>query len=95
VGGKLENVHKSAANKWILEQAKWFKIDHQQAGGVLKTVYNNYKKAVVMSRKNRHYVKTNFTQDKMTEKLGELLTQYKVGEGPTQVGLKLPKLKKK
>ena len=30
---------------------------------------------------------------KMTEKLGELLTQYKVGEGPTQVGLKLPKLK--
>ena len=48
-----------------------------------------------MSRKNRQYVKDNFTQDKMTEKLTELLTQYKVGEGPTQVGLKLPKLKKK
>ena len=95
VGGKLENVHKSSANQWILEAAKWFKIDHQQASGVFKSVYNNYKKALVMSRKNRHYVKTNFTQEKMTEKLGELLTQYKVGEGPTQVGLKLPKLKKK
>jgi hypothetical protein len=31
----------------------------------------------------------------MTTKLGELLEKYKVGEGPTQVGLKLPKLKKK
>ena len=95
VGGKLEEVHPSAQNKWIVPQAKWFKIDHNQASGVLKSVYKNYKKALEMSRKNRQFVKDNFTQDKMTEKLTELLTQYKVGEGPTQVGLKLPKLKKK
>ena len=95
VGGKLEEVHPSAHNKWIIPQTKWFKIDHNQARGVLKSVYKNYKKALEMSRKNRQYVKDNFTQDKMTEKLTELLTQYKVGEGPTQVGLKLPKLKKK
>ena len=95
VGGKLEEVHPSAQNKWIVPQAKWFKIDHNQASGVLKSVYKNYKKALEMSRKNRQFVKDNFTQDKMTEKLTEVLTQYKVGEGPTQVGVKLPKLKKK
>ena len=78
-----------------MKGTRWFKIDHGQASGVLKSVYNHYKRALEMSRKNRHFVKTNFTQEKMTEKLGELLTQYKVGEGPTQVGLKLPKLKKK
>jgi|TARA_Y100000361_G_scaffold36690_1_gene31273 glycosyltransferase involved in cell wall biosynthesis len=95
VGGGLEEVHPSVVNKWIMKGTRWFKIDHGQASGVLKSVYNHYKRALEMSRKNRHFVKTNFTQEKMTEKLGELLTQYKVGEGPTQVGLKLPKLKKK
>ncbi len=95
VGGKIEEVHPSARNKWNIEGSKWFKIDHQQATGVLKSVYKNYKKALEMSRKNRQFVRDNFTQEHMTTKLGELLEKYKVGEGPTQVGLKLPKLKKK
>jgi len=30
----------------------------------------------------------------MSSKLSEILDTYKAGEGPTQVGLKLPKLKK-
>jgi len=95
VGGELKEVHDSVVNKWIMKGSRWFKIDHNQASGVLKSVHTNYKKALGLSRKNRHHVKTNFTMEKMTEKLGELLSQYKVGEGPTQVGLKLPKLKKK
>ena len=95
VGGNLQEVHPSSSNKWIIQGSRWFKIDHNQASSVMKSVYNSYKKALGLSRKNRHFVKTNFTQEKMTEKLGELLTQYKVGEGPKQVGLKLPKLKKK
>ena len=48
-----------------------------------------------MSRKNRHYVKTNFTKEHMATKLSQILDEYKVGEGPQQVTLKLPKLKKK
>ena len=47
------------------------------------------------SRKNRKYVKDNFTIGKMTNKLSETLDTYNVGDGPTQVGLKLPTLKKK
>lgn len=61
----------------------------------MKLVYEQYKKCVERSRKNRHYVKTNFTKELMSTKLGEILTNNKVGEGPKQVGLKLPKLKKK
>ena len=37
--------------------------------------------------------KQNFSFDKMTEKLGELVKQY-VPEFPKQVEIKLPKLKK-
>ena len=73
VGGKLEEVHPSVVNKWNIEGSKWFKIDHQQASGVLKSVYKTYKRALEMSRKNRQFVRDNFTQEKMTEKLGELL----------------------
>jgi glycosyltransferase involved in cell wall biosynthesis len=94
VGGELQEVDASAANKWILKESKWFGINFGEAGGVMKWIYDNYKKATERSRKNRKYVKDNFTIDQMSSKLSELLDTYKAGEGPTQVGLKLPKLKK-
>jgi len=61
---------------------------------MLKYVYDNYKKAEEKSRKNRKYVKDNFTIGKMTELLGELLQKHEAGKGPQQVTLQLPKLKK-
>ena len=61
----------------------------------MKWIHENYKKAVEKSRKNRHFVKTNFTFEKMSSKLGEILDKYNVGSGPQQVSLKLPTLKKK
>lgn len=95
IGGELKPVHKSVTNKWIIDGSKWFKVNYNQACGTMKAVFQNYKKALEMSRKNRHYVKTNFTKEHMSTKLGEILDQHKVGEGPQQVTLKLPKLKKK
>ena len=95
VGGKLEDVDNSAANKWILPDSQWFTINYGEAGGVMKWTYDNYKKALEKSRKNRKYVRDNFTLTDMSAKLTEILDTYKVGDGPTQVGLTLPKLKKK
>lgn len=94
IGGELQNVDPSAANDWIRNESKWFTINYGEAGGVMKWVYDNYKKAVEKSRKNRKYVKDNFTLDQMSSKLSEILDTYKVGDGPQQVALKLPKLKK-
>ena len=94
IGGQLDNVDKSATNDWIRPESKWFTINYGEAGGVMKWIYDNYKKAVEKSRKNRKYVKDNFTIRKMTESLDNILQDYKVGDGPQQVELKLPKLKK-
>jgi glycosyltransferase involved in cell wall biosynthesis len=94
VGGELQDVDQSAANKWILKDSKWFTINYSEGAGVMKWVYDNYKKAVEKSRKNRKYVKDNFTFDEMSSKLTEILDTYKAGDGPQQVELKLPKLKK-
>ena len=94
IGGQLDNVDKSAANDWIRKESKWFTINYGEAGGVMRWIYDNYKKAVEKSRKNRKYVKDNFTIRKMTESLDTILQDYSVGGGPQQVELKLPKLKK-
>jgi glycosyltransferase involved in cell wall biosynthesis len=94
IGGDVKQVHPSAANDWIMKEARWFTINYSEAGGMLKYVYDNYKKAEERSRKNRKYVKDNFTIGKMTELLGELLQKHEAGKGPQQVSLQLPKLKK-
>ena len=95
LGGELVEIHPSARNKWFQEGSKWFKVNYSQGSGTMKAVFDKYKKALEQSRKNRQYVKSNFTKEHMSTKLGEIFDQYKVGEGPQQVTLKLPKLKKK
>ena len=94
VGGTLEQVHKSAANDWIMKESQWFTINYNEAGALLKWTYDNYKKAEERSRKNRKYVKDNFTIRKMSELLDNILQKHNAGKGPQQVTLQLPKLKK-
>jgi glycosyltransferase involved in cell wall biosynthesis len=94
IGGEVKQVHPSSANDWIMKEASWFNIDYSDAGGHLKWIYDNYKKAEERSRKNRKYVKDNFTIGKMTQLLGDILQKHNAGKGPQQVTLQLPKLKK-
>src|SRR6056300_787477 len=96
LNGQLENVHKSAADKFLLAESQWFSVDYNQAGGVMRDMVNNYKPYLEKSRKHRKYSKDNFSFDKMVEKIGELFddNNIKVTQQPQQVGLKLPTLKK-
>jgi hypothetical protein len=94
VGGDIKQVHPSSANDWIMKEASWFTINYGEASGTLKWIYDNYKKAEEKSRKNRKYVKDNFTIEKMTQLLGDILQKHDAGKGPQQVTLQLPTLKK-
>tara|TARA_Y100001938_G_scaffold147788_1_gene229822 strand:- start:587 stop:1936 length:1350 start_codon:yes stop_codon:yes gene_type:complete len=89
--GQLTQVDKSAADRFILKESKWFTVNYQFASKVLKDVFKNYKKYLTLSRKQAHHIRTNFSLEKMTEKFEEILSKVTV---PEQVGLKLPKLKK-
>ena len=92
LGGELEQVHESAANKWILKESKWFKPDLNIIGSVLKDMFKNYKNYVVKGKQQGHHSRTNFSFDKMTELLGTYLDKYvKV---PEEVKLQLPTLEK-
>ena len=92
VGGELKNVHKSAANKFLLGESQWFNINTTIASRAMKDVFNHYKKYIEKSRKQTQYIKNNFSLDKM----GELISKFMpiVEASPQVQQLKLPKLKK-
>jgi len=93
IGGELKNVHPSAANDFLLKEAQWLSPDHGQIGHYLKDIFENYKKYQVGGKRQAHYSKTNFSWDKMHEKLTQIL-ETNIPEFPKEVKLELPKLKK-
>jgi len=93
LSGNLEKVHPSAANDWLIKEAQWFQVNQKQGISALKEVYKNYKQYLKRSKKQRHYVKTNFSWEKMKELVGNILLKN-TPKFAQQVELNLPKLKK-
>jgi len=92
IDGKLENVHPSAAIKdMILTEAQWFQVDHGQTGFYLKDVFENYKKYLDGAKRQAYRSRTEFSWDKMKEKLNLILTSN-IPEFPKEIKLELPKL---
>ena len=93
IGGSLENVDKSAANKWILPEGKWFKPDPAIVGSIYKEMFKNYKNFTIRGKKERRRCLENFTYEHMVKQLDTYLSKY-VPDFPKQVELKLPELPK-
>ena len=94
IPGTLTNIHPSAQVKdMLIDGSQWFTVDYGFAGGVLRDYFENYKKYQDNGKRLAHYCKTNFSFEKMQEKLDTILTTN-VPEFPKQVQLKLPQLKK-
>ena len=91
--GELTQVHKSAADKFILRDSKWFTVNYSYASSVLQDIMSNYKKYTDISRKQSHYVKTNFSLELMSKKFCKIIDDV-LNTIPQQMSLKLPKLKK-
>ena len=92
INGKLENVHPSAAVKdMILTEAEWFQVDSGQVGYYLRDVFENYKNYLDGAKRQAYKSKTEFSWDKMKEKLDTILTN-RIPEFPKEVKLSLPKL---
>jgi len=92
VPGTLTNVHPSAANQWLMKEAQWLTPDLGRVGHYLKDMFENYKDYVDGGKRQAYHSKTNFSFEKMNEKMAEYLKR--IPEFPKQVQLKLPQLKK-
>ena len=94
LGGELVQVPKSQVWKDIvIPESQWFNVNETQAYKAMNYCFTNYdevkEKALNLMKINRE----KFTLDKMTEKLGKIITPI-VDKVPQQVGLQLPKLQK-
>ena len=94
LGGELVQVPQS--QHWeniIIPESQWFNANETQAYKAMNYCFENYdevkEKALNLMKINRD----KFTLDKMIEKLDEIVTPY-IDKVPSQVGIKLPKLKK-
>lgn len=93
LSGELTPVHPSAANQFLLKEAKWFSPDNGQIGYYLKDVFENYKKYQEKAVRQAYRSKTEFSYEKMKNLLDERLTAL-IPEFPKEVKLQLPQLKK-
>ena len=93
LSGKLTKIHPSAANKMLMKESEWFSVDTGQVGYYLKDIFSNYKPYLNLAKRQGYHSRTNFSFEKMKEKLGKVLEEKTSGI-PQQVELKLPKLKK-
>ena len=93
LSGQLTDVDKSAADKFLLKESKWFTVNYSEAANKIYKVFNEYDSYLKKSEGLRTNILSNFTMEKMTEQLGKLMDKY-VGNIPVQKPFQLPKLKK-
>ena len=92
IGGELKQVDKSAVVKDVLiPESSWFQADSTQVGKAYKDILKNYKKYLTNAKRLGHKNRTNFSYEKMVDKIKEYMTTY-IPEIPKQVELSLPKL---
>jgi glycosyltransferase involved in cell wall biosynthesis len=93
--GELKNVHPSAADQFLLKEAKWFSVNISEALVKMKDVFKNYSKYLPGSTKLAKNNKQNFSLQKMTEGFDIILNQYGIYSKvqPKFQTLQLPKLK--
>jgi AAA+ superfamily predicted ATPase len=77
----------------ILAESQWFSPDTGMVGHYLKDVFENYKNYTDGAKRQAFRSRTEFSFDKMKEKLGEMLDKN-IPTFPSQVQIKLPQLKK-
>jgi hypothetical protein len=91
--GQITQVHPTAADQFILKDARWFTVNYATAAKILQDCMKNYKAYLEKSRKQPQHIKTNFSLEMMNKLFCEYVDKGLEGV-PKQVGLKLPKLKK-
>lgn len=97
VGGELKPIDKSAViENMLVAESKWFTPNYDEASLALKTVYTDYDEYVEKAKRQSHMCRTNFSLEKMEEKLVEIIEANFTKEIPLpkQTKTTLPTLNK-
>jgi glycosyltransferase involved in cell wall biosynthesis len=91
MNGELKNLHPSVLNDWFVKEAQWFNVNPGEVNHYFKDIFENYKKYQNNANRQTYKSKTEFSWDKMKEKLDTILTS-RIPEFPKEIQLQLPKL---
>ena len=91
--GQLTPIHASAANEFLIAEAKWFTPDYGYASKMFQEVYKNW---VELAKRQRYFVNTTFTRTAVAKTYETVLSIVDIAleSIPKAVQLKLPELKK-
>ena len=94
--GQLTPIHASAANEFLIAEAKWFTPDYGQAMAMMQDVQKNYKKWCELAKRQRYFVNTTFTRTAIAATYKQVfeIVDTALESIPKPVQLKLPELKK-
>ena len=91
VPGEVKQVHESVVqDRLILKESKWFQFEIGFAQLLMKDYVNSYKGYKEKGKRLGYYCKTNFSFEKMQEKLKAIMDK----NAPKKVEIKLPNIKK-
>jgi len=91
VPGEVKPVHESVIqDRLVIKDSKWFSPDISFASLLMKDYVNSYKGYAEKGKRLGYYCKTNFSFEKMAEKLIEIMDK----NVPKKVEIKLPNIKK-
>jgi glycosyltransferase involved in cell wall biosynthesis len=89
--GEITQIHPSAVvQDMLIPESGWFTVNYNKASETLEDVYKNYKKYVDGAKRQAYRSRTEFSLEKMSEKLVSILDE----KIPKPIKLKLPQLKK-
>ena len=95
LGGKLTDVHESAADKLILKEGKWFTVDYNQVIQAMKLIVKDYDKVLINAELLRKENENKFSMEKMIELFKSYMEPFvKIEPQPQMTKLNLPKLNK-
>ena len=92
--GQLTDVHKTAADKFLLTESKWFTVNYSSAANKMHQLFNDYDSFHQQSKGLKKHIINNFTLEKMTDELGKLMDKY-TSSIPILKPINLPKLERK
>ncbi len=90
--GALDNIHESAADQFLMKEAKWYQLNYSYAAGMIDKVFNQYKTYLQKSKGLVSNTKKNFSLQSMHDKFKVIMD--KNVKLPEFVSLKLPEIKK-
>ena len=89
--GQITQIHSSAVvQDMLIPESGWFTVDYKQSVDYITDIYKNYKKYIDGAKKQAYRSRTEFSLEKMGEKLLSILDE----KAPKTVEIKMPQLKK-